>query len=464
MPFKPPRAGDVIGDYRPSREWSSRPPRGNDERELKGWEPPPSALYPRGPQVPREFQPRFRGGYRLRTLPRSTPNTMGQWGKEEFKEEGKNPYNQNPIVEEDPPGLQPPFSPGEHDPGSWEHRLQLQKRPGLSLGAMEQYRLEPIEMTDLGQDAAWSQEMQKALEEDVKHEHHTAAPIGEGYTESGGRKVTRYAGGRGFGDRYADGGGAAADSGATTQGAPGDINAGAVTAVGGGPPKAFIMHHTGGRGTAAGVQSVLRQRGLGVQYVMDRDGNITRIGGPGAHHILRGTGVGAGLSNRNVVGMEVIAKNDADVTPAQVAAAKRFISKYYPRTPVFGHGEVNPGHKEATEGMTITRAIRRERAEGGTAALPTTARETIRTTDEFTRRDTTRVKNLFHRAVTPREVHNRVNRLIHRATHAHPHPRHFPSPMRRSASASATPTPPSRSFAGVQGLPGSPSGPEPERP
>jgi hypothetical protein len=60
--------------------------------------------------------------------------------------------------------------------------------------------------------------------------------------------------------------------------------------------------------------------------------------------------------------MEVIAANDKDVTPAQVEAAKKFISKNYPRTPVFGHGEVNPGHKEATEGMTITSAIRAQRA------------------------------------------------------------------------------------------------------
>ena len=31
---------------------------------------------------------------------------------------------------------------------------------------------------------------------------------------------------------------------------------------------------------------------------------------------------------------------------------------------MFGHGEVNPGHKEADEGMTIVNAIRRDRAAG----------------------------------------------------------------------------------------------------
>lgn len=143
---------------------------------------------------------------------------------------------------------------------------------------------------------------------------------------------------------------------------PPAIPSGAVTAVGGGPPTAFIMHHTGGRGDTAGVQATLRQRGLGVEYVMDREGNITQIGGPGSSHMMTGWGPkGAGLSNRNTVGMEVIAKDDKDVTAAQVAAAQKFISEKYPSTPVYGHGEVNPGHKEADEGMSIVNAIRRQR-------------------------------------------------------------------------------------------------------
>ena len=137
---------------------------------------------------------------------------------------------------------------------------------------------------------------------------------------------------------------------------------GAVTAAGGAAPQAFIVHHTGGRGDVAGVQNTLRARGLGVQYVMDREGNITQTGGPGSSHMRTGWGAGAGLSNRNTVGMEVIAKDDKDVTPAQVAAAKRFLAERYPNTPVFGHGEVNPGHKEADEGMTIVNAVRNERA------------------------------------------------------------------------------------------------------
>ncbi len=125
---------------------------------------------------------------------------------------------------------------------------------------------------------------------------------------------------------------------------------------------AFIVHHTGGRGTPEGVRNTLRQRGLGVEYIMDREGNIEVAGGRGSAHMKTGWGAGEGLSNRNTVGMEVIAKDNSDVTPQQVSAARAFIEKNYPNTPVYGHGEVNPGHKEADEGMKIVKAIRSHRA------------------------------------------------------------------------------------------------------
>jgi len=46
------------------------------------------------------------------------------------------------------------------------------------------------------------------------------------------------------------------------------------------------------------------------------------------------------------------------VTPAQVAAAREFVNKTYPGIAVYGHGQVNPGHKQASEGMTIVNAIK----------------------------------------------------------------------------------------------------------
>ncbi|WP_439398716.1 peptidoglycan recognition protein family protein [Bradyrhizobium sp. PMVTL-01] len=140
-------------------------------------------------------------------------------------------------------------------------------------------------------------------------------------------------------------------------------------------PQAFIMHHTGGRGTPDGVRNTLRQRGLGVEYIMDRDGNIERAGGPGSAHMMRGWGKGEGLSNSNTVGMEVIARDDKDVTPQQVEAARAFIAKNYPNTPVYGHGEVNPGHKEADEGMSIVNAIRSDRARAAATTATTAAKD-----------------------------------------------------------------------------------------
>jgi hypothetical protein len=145
-----------------------------------------------------------------------------------------------------------------------------------------------------------------------------------------------------------------------------------VQAVGNNDPAAFIVHHTSGRGTVDGVVSTLKERGLGVQYVMDRDGNIFQTGGPGAQNILTGWGKGAGLSNQNVVGMEIIAKDDKDVTPAQAQAYARFMAARYPNTPIYGHGEVNPGHKEADEGQSAKAAALayRENQAGVAAQAP----------------------------------------------------------------------------------------------
>jgi hypothetical protein len=113
---------------------------------------------------------------------------------------------------------------------------------------------------------------------------------------------------------------------------------------------------------------------------MERDGTIKQIGGPGSANIMPESRYRQSpilgkdrpfLENSNIVGMEVIAKNDKDVTPAQIAAARKFIAEKYPNTPVFGHGEVNPGHKEADEGMTITNAIRNDRANPASASADT---------------------------------------------------------------------------------------------
>ena len=128
-------------------------------------------------------------------------------------------------------------------------------------------------------------------------------------------------------------------------------------------PTAFIVHHTGGGTTPQNIQDTLDQRGLSIAYIMDRNGNIwTGAGGGGIQPSNNWPGSPRGLNSSNTIGMEVIAKNDADITPAQVAAARAFIANHYPNTPVYGHGEVNVGHKQATEGATIVSAVRQDRS------------------------------------------------------------------------------------------------------
>lgn len=120
----------------------------------------------------------------------------------------------------------------------------------------------------------------------------------------------------------------------------------------------FIVHHTAGRSSARGVVDILNKRKLGVQWVVDREGNIYQtlpLGGRGAH-ILNSA---LGPNNSNSQGVEVVAKNDADVLPIQAAAVLKLVKSLgYSPSQIYGHGVVNPGHKQATEGATIVQYIK----------------------------------------------------------------------------------------------------------
>lgn len=129
----------------------------------------------------------------------------------------------------------------------------------------------------------------------------------------------------------------------------------------------MIVHHTGGGRNVNDVLNVFKSRGVASNFVIDRDGNTfqvlpDRVAG---RHIMNGWGPkGEGKSNRNMEGVEIIAKDDRDVTDVQKRAAEQLIAArakmfgYDPKTSVFGHGEVNPGHRQDTEGMKVTSAIR----------------------------------------------------------------------------------------------------------
>jgi len=135
--------------------------------------------------------------------------------------------------------------------------------------------------------------------------------------------------------------------------------------------KYFIIHHTAGRGSAKGVVNTLNTRVLknkagkivcsggclGVQWVVDREGKIYQTlpwGSRGAH-ILDSA---LGPTNGNSQGVEVVANDDADILPIQAAAVFKLVKALgYSPGQIYGHGEVNPGHKQATEGYTIKQYI-----------------------------------------------------------------------------------------------------------
>jgi hypothetical protein len=142
-------------------------------------------------------------------------------------------------------------------------------------------------------------------------------------------------------------------------------------------PEQFIAHHTAGRGTPADIVKdwAAHRPGVGAQYIMDREGNV--------HDVLKEFGYsgtigisdkavpgGMSVRNRNSVQMEIIAKDDKDVTDLQAKRFAEFMKADYPETPVFGHGQVNPGHREATEGQKARLAVEAERASHSRVAQP----------------------------------------------------------------------------------------------
>lgn len=121
--------------------------------------------------------------------------------------------------------------------------------------------------------------------------------------------------------------------------------------------KYFVVHHTAGHGRAEDVVNILNDRGLGVQWVIDREGKVFRTFPEGLTAWHAGhkdqKDAPSDLQNDTAQGVEVIAKNDEDVLPIQVLATFKLL-KYlgYSRDQVWGHGEVTY-NKEATEGKTI---------------------------------------------------------------------------------------------------------------
>jgi len=128
--------------------------------------------------------------------------------------------------------------------------------------------------------------------------------------------------------------------------------------------KYFVIHHTGGRGSAEGVVNVLNNRKddfgnkmvLGIQWVIDRNGNIfmTLPRGAKGKHIKNANMPDApkDLTNATAQGVEIVGSHDGDILPIQCLSCLKLIKSLgYSPSQIYGHGEVNR-HKARNEGST----------------------------------------------------------------------------------------------------------------
>jgi N-acetyl-anhydromuramyl-L-alanine amidase AmpD len=119
--------------------------------------------------------------------------------------------------------------------------------------------------------------------------------------------------------------------------------------------KYFIIHHTADRMSPESVVRVLNARGLGVHWVVDRDGSIYMTlpaGARGAH--MKNANMGPrDATNATAQGVEVIASHDQDVNFTQALAVLKLVKHLgFSLSQIFAHGEVN-SHKSRSEGARI---------------------------------------------------------------------------------------------------------------
>jgi hypothetical protein len=132
----------------------------------------------------------------------------------------------------------------------------------------------------------------------------------------------------------------------------------------------FVIHHTGGLGSASSVVKILNHRGLSVQWVVDLQGRIFQtlpLGMQGAHSNRKKIhekkpGI---ATNSTAQGVEVVGKNDQDIKqrmeedirqygyPRQAQAVLTIIKHLgYDKGDIYTHGELSK-NKADDEGLTI---------------------------------------------------------------------------------------------------------------
>ena len=123
--------------------------------------------------------------------------------------------------------------------------------------------------------------------------------------------------------------------------------------------KYFILHHSAGGQTAQDVMGFLNNRGLGVQWIIDKKGKIYQTlprGSKGAH--VKGGMGPSDLNNSNSQGVEIVANDDNDVNKKQCVAALKLVKMLgYSQNQLYGHGEVQ-SNKQPTEGQKCKKYIK----------------------------------------------------------------------------------------------------------
>jgi hypothetical protein len=133
----------------------------------------------------------------------------------------------------------------------------------------------------------------------------------------------------------------------------------------------MVFHHTAGT-SFDDAMTTLNRRGLGAQYIIDRDGSVYRtfpegrsavhMREPGSRYRTDKGKPSSGYGNANLIGVEVVGLDNNDILPEQVQAATRLargLSTQYgfPLENIWGHGELQ-SNKQGSEGMQIVSAIR----------------------------------------------------------------------------------------------------------
>jgi hypothetical protein len=119
--------------------------------------------------------------------------------------------------------------------------------------------------------------------------------------------------------------------------------------------------------------STFEEEGTAVQYFISRDidpvtgrPKVYRLlpeGYTGAH-IRPGEGIHRGRTSANHIGVEISARDEADVLPEQIlelgriAAREAVVNKFDPQTNVVSHAEVNPRSRRSDEGIRSVYSIR----------------------------------------------------------------------------------------------------------